>query len=57
MLAAPWLGLILFLLLSENPLVQQHCLSGSVPFARQWEHRSWVRRVADDTAKLISPLA
>jgi len=37
--------------------VQRHYLSGSVPFTRRWGHRSWLRRVADDTAKLISPLA
>jgi cardiolipin synthase len=37
--------------------LQQHYLSRSLPFSEQWGDRSWLRRVADGTAKLISPLA
>jgi hypothetical protein len=32
-------------------------MAGSVPFLEQWKGRNWLRRAADDTAKLVSPLA
>ena len=37
--------------------IQDQYLAKSVPFLEQWRDRSWLRRIADDSAKLISPLA
>jgi cardiolipin synthase A/B len=37
--------------------IQDQYLAKSVPFLEQWKDRSWLRRVADDSAKLVSPLA
>jgi cardiolipin synthase len=37
--------------------IQDLYIAGSVPFVEQWKDRSWLRRVADDSAKLVSPLA
>jgi len=37
--------------------IQDQYLAQSVPFGEQWKGRGWLRRIADDTAKLISPLA
>jgi hypothetical protein len=37
--------------------IQDQYLAESVPFTKQWKGRGWLRRIADDTAKLISPLA
>jgi cardiolipin synthase len=37
--------------------IQDQYLAKSVPFLEQWKDRSWLRRIADDSAKLISPLA
>lgn len=37
--------------------IQDQYLARSVPFLEQWKDRSWLRRVADDSAKLVSPLA
>jgi cardiolipin synthase A/B len=37
--------------------IQDQYMARSVPFFDQWKNRSWLRRVADDTAKLVSPLA
>jgi cardiolipin synthase len=37
--------------------IQDQYMAGSVPFLEQWRDRSWMRRVADDSAKLVSPLA
>jgi len=37
--------------------IQDQYLAESVPFTKYWKRRSWLRRIADDSAKLISPLA
>ena len=37
--------------------IQDQYMARSVPFLEQWKDRSWLRRVVDDSAKLISPLA
>jgi cardiolipin synthase len=37
--------------------IQDQYMAGSVPFLEQWKGRNWLRRAADDTAKLVSPLA
>jgi cardiolipin synthase len=37
--------------------IQDQYMARSVPFLQRWGSRSWLRRVADDTAKLVSPLA
>ena len=37
--------------------IQDQYMAGSVPFLEQWKDRGWLRRVADDSAKLVSPLA
>ncbi len=37
--------------------IQDQYMARSVPFLDQWKNRSWLQRVADDSAKLISPLA
>jgi cardiolipin synthase len=37
--------------------IQDQYMAQSVPFLEQWKDRSWLRRIADDSAKLISPLA
>jgi hypothetical protein len=34
--------------------IQDQYMARSVPFLDQWKDRSWLRRVADDTAKLAS---
>ena len=36
--------------------IQEQYMAQSVSFAEQWNGRGWLRRVADDSAKLISPL-
>ncbi len=37
--------------------IQDQYMAKSMPFLEQWKDRSWLRRVVDDSAKLVSPLA
>jgi cardiolipin synthase A/B len=37
--------------------IQDQYMARSVPFLELWKDRSWLRRVADNSAKLVSPLA
>jgi cardiolipin synthase len=37
--------------------IQDQYMARSVLFLDQWKDRSWLRRIADDSAKLVSPLA
>ena len=38
-------------------VIQDQYLAKSVPFLDHWKERSWLRWGADDSAKLVSPLA